>query len=128
MKQIHRAGLVAILAVLAGCASAGGADGGEAETSRNVITTAQLDAATQPNAYEVIRSLNPQWLRRRGPDSFNAQTSLLVIIDDGQHHDVSILNGLRPGDLREIRYVDPRTGMLRYGDRANGGALLVYTR
>ena len=127
--QIRKAVLVGFVAVLAGCASAGSAGGdGETEVSRNTITMEQLDAATQPNAYEVVRSLKPAWLRRRGPDSFRSQTSLLVVVDDGQFHQLGMLQSLRPGDLREIRYVDPRTAMMKYGDRANGGAILVYTR
>lgn len=131
MNPIRRGPLALVLVLLtfvAACAStpdAGGDDGDG--SSRDVITMAQLDAAGGRTAYQVVRQLKPHWLQRRGQVSFQGQTSLLVVVDDS-HREVGVLNTLRAEDIREIRYLDGRRAMMRYGDRANGGALIITLR
>lgn len=121
--------LVPLVAVAAACASTPEpAEEGETSSSRNVITTAQLDGMATQSAYDVVRKLKPRWLQSRGPVSFRGRTNLLVVVDEGQFEGVGHLRSIRAGDVREIRYMDARRGMLKFGDQANGGVILVYMR
>lgn len=129
-KSIALAPLVVVAVLgLAACASTGGqGDGNGTSNARNVITGDQLQEMTGQTAYQAVRRLKPRWLQRRGQVSFRFRTTLLVVVDEGQFYDLGYLHSLRADDVHEIRYMDPRAATLKYGDRANGGALLVETR
>lgn len=120
--------LVLAVVALTGCASTGGGGYDDPATPRNVITSEQLQEISNQTAYQAVRKLKPRWLQRRGQVSFRFQTHLLVVVDESQFVELGYLHSLRAGDVREIQYMDPRQATLKYGDRANGGAILVYLR
>lgn len=122
--------LVTLVLVGSACASASG-DAGDDDsdaTPRDVITTAQLQRDGSISALQVIRKLKPTWLQRRGQQSLNSRTELLLVVDGAVSNDLGPLRSLRAADLREIRFMDAREATLRYGISASGGAILVYTR
>ena len=128
-RRTPRVPLLVLAAVaLTGCASSGGGGDAEPGTPRNVITADQLSEMSNQTAYQAVRKLKPRWLQRRGQVSFRFQTHLLVVVDEAQFVELGYLHSLRAGDVREIHYMDPREATLKFGDRANGGAILVYLR
>lgn len=123
-----RLSLPLLLILAAACASGGAGGDNGAAASRNVITGEQLAEIPDQTAYHAVRKLKPHWLQSRGQVSFGAQTHLLVVVDEGQFQELGYLHSVRAGDVREIRYMAPRRAMLKFGDRASGGAILVSIR
>ncbi|MBW3552915.1 MAG: TonB-dependent receptor plug domain-containing protein [Gemmatimonadetes bacterium] len=128
MKATRMALAVVTGLMMTACASTGGADENGSSSSRNVITAEQLENMSNQSVYDVVRKLKPTWLQRRGHVSFRGNTELLVILDDSQFHDFSLLTSMTAANVEEIRYMDPRKATNKYGIRASGGAILLTTR
>ena len=115
---------LAAAAPLAACASS--SSGRSSSGSRDVISGEQLDAMSTRNALEAVQRLKPTWLRTRGPDA-SRTFPLAVAVDGVIQGGVRTLASYRCADLDEIRYLPARQAMLRFGDRAAGGAILLTT-
>lgn len=128
MKAARMTLAVVIGLMMTACASTGGGERTESPSSRDVITAEQLQSMSNQTVYDVVRKLKPRWLQKRGQGSFRGSTELLVVIDDSQFHDLSLLTSLDASNVEEIRYMDPRKATNKYGTRASGGALLISIR
>lgn len=124
MKPSRIALAVVPVLLLSACASTGSSG---SSSSRNVITLEQLQSMPNQSLYEVVRKLKPTWLSKRGQVSLHGNTQLLVVVDEGQFHELSILTSLTAGEVVELRYMDARRATTKYGYQANGGAILVST-
>lgn len=99
---------------LQGCASTGSGPGG----ARNLITRAQIEESQAITAFDVIRALNPQWLRARGQTVGLANATPVtptVFMDGTRIGDLDILNAYQVRDIQEIHYLDPGRAASRYG-------------
>lgn len=128
MKATRMALAVVTGLMMTACASTGGADQNGSRSSRDVITAEQLENMSNQSVYDVVRKLKPTWLQRRGQVSFRGNTELLVILDESQFHDLSLLTSMTAANIQEIRYMDPARATNKYGIRASGGAILLTTR
>ena len=134
MKQFPVPGMAAVaaltLAVLAGgCASTGNGDGDDpSATQRNAITFEQLQETPDATAMQLVRRLQPIWLRTRGQQTFRGSSGVNVVVDGTVRGDVSVLDSYRAGDLEVIRYMDQREAVLKYGTRVSGPVIELQTR
>ena len=97
-----------------GCASTGSGPGG----SRNLITRAQIEESQAITAHDVIRALNPQWLRARGQTVGLANATPVtptVFMDGTRIGELDVLNAYQVRDIQEIRYLDAGRAASRYG-------------
>lgn len=125
---------VAFLLVLAlplmaatGCV-AGGAGTGASRTGP--IERADVEASSARNAYDLVQSLRPQWLRGRGATSLrNTQPALPVVYVDGMRFGpVESLRQLTVESLQRLEFMSAPDATNRFGTGHGGGALLVQTR
>jgi hypothetical protein len=88
-----------------------------AGSSRNRITTEQLERVTADNAYDAVRILQPQWLEGRGPSSVtNANpTMATVYINGSRAGDIEFLRTVQLTTLAEIRYWTAAEASSRFG-------------
>ena len=96
--------------------------------SRDLITKIDIDESTAKNAYELISSLRPHWLRGRGTKSlkYQAQASYPVIyVNETQYGDIDSLSRLSLHNISEIRYLNPGDATFRFGLDHAGGAILI---
>jgi hypothetical protein len=117
------------LAVSTACATAGtGAT--PAGRSQNIITEDEIAASHEPNAYELIRSLRPMYLKSRGRSSINGSGSDYagVFVDGQLYGDLTTLRNLVTPQIREIRYYSASDAMTRFGMQAGGGAIDIRTK
>lgn len=128
MKAARMTLAVVIGLMMTACASTAGGDQTRSTSSRDVITAEQLQSMSNQTVYDVVRKLKPTWLQKRGQVSFRGNTEMLVVVDESQFHDLSLLTSLNASSVDEIRYMDPRKATNKYGIRASGGALLISTR
>ena len=99
---------------LEGCAAAGTGPG----ASRNLITRSQIEESQAITAYDVIRSLHPQWLRARGQTVGLANATPVtptVFMDGTRIGELDVLNAYQVRDIQEIRYLDAGRAASRYG-------------
>jgi outer membrane receptor for ferrienterochelin and colicin len=117
------------LAVSTACATAGT---GAAPASRNanVISEPEIAASHESNAYEVIRTLRPLYLKSRGKSSINGSGSdfASVYLDGQPYGDLSTLRNIVSSQIREIRYYSSTDAMTRFGMQAAGGAIDIHTK
>jgi hypothetical protein len=82
-----------------------------------------------PDAYALVESLRPRWLRAHGPDGLQGQTvEVQVYLDDARLGGVAALRGIAVTDIAYIRFVDPVAAAARWGGEHINGAIYVSTR
>ena len=134
MLRSRRAALAgaALLVVAAACARAraprdGEPAAGDAPRRRgDVITRAEIARGQYANAYEVVRTLRPQWLLPRGADTFvNAPGEVQVRVDESWLGGVATLSSVAVAGIEAIRYVDPVAAAGRWGGDFRNGAIVI---
>ena len=98
--------------------------------SANVLIEEQILRATASDAYEVVRHLRPNWLRRRGPTTLRRSGSgeVTVYVDGIQFGDTDALRGIQAGDVVGMAYFSAADATMRFGPRQGGAVIEVYTR
>jgi outer membrane receptor for ferrienterochelin and colicin len=107
--------------------------------SRNLITAEEIAAHPARDLYELVRALRPVWMRgnaasitdiRRDPE--NGQRDIrarLVVMHDGSRMgELEELRRIPIETVGEVRYLDSRDAVARYGGEFSGGAILVNSR
>ncbi|HEX2693946.1 MAG TPA: hypothetical protein VHL12_07865 [Gemmatimonadaceae bacterium] len=125
---VARSFYVLAFGALVACASAG--TGTTPSRNSNVITEAEIAASHESNAYDVIRSVRPLYLKSRGKSSVNnsANEYATVYLDGQQYGDLSTLRSIAAAQIREIRYYSASDAMTRFGMQAGGGAIEIFTK
>ena len=116
------------LALSTACASA--ATPGTHARDTNVISENEIAASHESNAFEVIRSLRPMYLKTRGHSSINGTGSdyATVFVDGQQYGDLSTLRNIVSSQIREIRYYGSADATTKFGMQAAGGAIEIRTK
>ena len=95
----------------------------------DVITREEIQSGHWQNAYELIQSLRPRWLRNHGPDSILGQTpDVQVHVDENRLGGINTLRGISTADIVSIRFVDPVSAAARWGGDHANGAIIISTR
>lgn len=110
---------IALLMLLGACAS-GGTRGAPVRRP-NMITDEQIRATNHSTAYDVVRSLRPNWLHTRGPDSFTNPGQIQVYLNDMRLGGVEQLRSLPTSGIAFIQWYDGISAAGRWGlDHGNG--------
>jgi hypothetical protein len=114
---------------MAACATAG-TSASPAARSSNVISEAEISGSHESNAFDLIRSLRPLYLKSRGKSSINNNTNeyATVYLDGQQYGDISTLRTIASAQIREIRYYSASDAMTKFGMQAGGGAIEILTK
>ena len=127
MPRIGRFGLALILVVSCGPPQ-GGADGTTARPDRNVITLPEVQAARTDNAYELVRTLHPMWLRKRGSNSVRYDGDIVVYLNEARIGGPEALRQIESASVTSIRYYDPGAANFKFGSGHQHGAIQVSTQ
>lgn len=120
--------LLAMAAVLAGCASAGGSPGAGATRTRhsqNVITEEELSGVNEGDLYSAIQRLRPNFLVTRGQTSLLNEPGIVVYMDNTRLGDLSTLRQIQVSDVKQVQYFSASEATQRYGTGTPNGAILV---
>lgn len=99
--------------------------------SSNEIVLSELSEPVDGlSAYEVVRRYNSDWLRKRGPTSFNNPNPINVYLDNtgSPYGTVEALQDIRAADVALIRHYDARQAQFKFGVGNVSGAILVETK
>ncbi len=116
---------------LAGCASTGS---GPRTASRDVLTQEDItnSGVAYRSAYEVIQSMQPRWLRKRGApvdggtwDSTDGD--IIIYLNGTRMGGPEALQNIYPDTIARIEYLDTAKAV-RLGQGHQYGAILVTTR
>jgi hypothetical protein len=117
--------VLAMVVVLVACASAAP---GTPRADRDVLTLEEIDGSDQPNAYDLVRTLRPQWLRSRGPSSINNENPIMVYVDGNRMGGPETLSLVPSLSIEEMRFLSPSEAQSRYGLNHTNGAIVILTR
>ena len=142
MRSISRHMFVS-LAALAFASAAGAQNPGKKNS--DVILREELQGAQGSNAYELVQSLRPQWLRERGHETIrtqqverpngrgrievattSAEPALLVYINDSRFGDVDSLRDIPATGLGSLEFISPTKATLRWGSGHTKGVIVVH--
>lgn len=118
--------VVAAILLLTACASSGERTG--TRSPRNVITLEQIEGYHGDNAYLLVKSLHPSWLRERGRQSLALNAPVVVYMDGLRAGTADSLRDVDPRRVARIQYLDARAATSRYGTGHANGAIMVTTR
>lgn len=121
------AGSVLCLTVVVSCASAS-SDRSAPSRDWDVLTTAEVQASNQTDAYGLIRTQRPNWLRQRGRQSVNLQSALVVYMDATRLGGVESLRSIPINMVTSIQYLDATSATQRFGTGHGMGAIVVSSR
>lgn len=121
---------ILVLAMVAPLGCATSRSGAKPSSNRDLLLSGEIERTSAVNAYDAVRQLRPEWLRRRGRSSIqNATAEVLVIYLDGTRlGSLPTLRSIAAGSILEIRHLDATDATTRFGTGHAGGALLIRTK
>jgi hypothetical protein len=119
-----------MLAMLGPIACATTRTGTRTTPERDLLLADEIGRTSAVTAYDAVRQLRPEWLRRRGRSSIQTPRAevLVVYLDGVRFGGPEALRTLTIGGIREIRYLDANDATTRFGTGHAGGALLIQTK
>ena len=96
-----------------------------------LITEEEVSASRATNAYELIRSLRPNFLSYRGETSFDKRASRPypnVYVDDQAFGTISVLQSIPATDVASVRLYRSWEATTKYGTGNTGGVIAIVTR
>jgi hypothetical protein len=130
-------GMFATTLLLAACAvsppqGAGGPrpskDASDGSRDRTVLTQSQFGAHQFNTAFDAIEALRSNWLKTRGPDSFQTPSQVRVYLDNVSLGDTATLRTIAINTIVYIRYFDGVQATARWGLDHGAGVIYVSTR
>ncbi|HSU17409.1 hypothetical protein [Longimicrobium sp.] len=95
---------------------------------RNLLTPEDFAGRHEDNAYALVRTLRPSWLRGSRGVTSNAEGTPVVVYRDGvRMGGENELRSIATVTIREIRYLDAMAATQQFGTDHGGGAILVAT-
>jgi hypothetical protein len=95
----------------------------------DLLTAAELGAASEASVYEAVRRLRPRFLQSRGPTSVSLPSAGPAVWVDGTlMGGVEWLSWLLPRDVVTIRRLSAWDAATMYGSRSTDGVIVVTTR
>jgi hypothetical protein len=95
----------------------------------DVLTRDEIDDSSARTAYELVRSLRPQWLITRGQRSLEqpAEVSIVIYLDNARLGAPDSMRGVALGAVQYLRFFPAPEATLRWGGGHLYGAILIST-
>lgn len=126
-SRVRAVALLSLLAMVtaAGCSAASARGGDEARRDQSVLTQADLRESGFTTVYQAVESLRPNWLRRRGPDSFLAPGQVQVYRDGIRVGGIEQLRAMETLGIAYVEYIDGIAAAGRWGLDHGYGVIFV---
>lgn len=134
MRLRHVVGALLALQLLVGVSSA------QAQKGRrsNLISAEEVAKSSASTAYDLVKTLRPQWLRARGistgqPDPSGGGVSdpgggIMVYVDGMRRGTVDELENIGVERVQEMRFLNANDATQKYGTGHTQGAIEVTTK
>jgi hypothetical protein len=130
MQWRTRGVLLALLLTVADCArphSTSLAGHSSPPVNKTVLLLDEIRASGSATAYDVIESLRPMWLVKRGTQSFFFDKDVIVYLDAARMGDRTALREIPAMTVAWMRFLDAKDANFRYGQGHPYGAIVVST-
>ncbi|MGH7458260.1 MAG: hypothetical protein ACREKN_04135 [Longimicrobiaceae bacterium] len=117
---------LSLLLVSTGCATNGRLSSGRGADEQ--ITREQIEASTATSAYQLVQTLRPRWLRKRGSQSFANEGDIMVYFDNARMGDPASLRQIPVNAVGSISFFNAAAANFRWGPGHTHGVILVSTR
>lgn len=95
-------------------------------SSNQIVVTELPGSAKSQSVYGVIRQYKSQWLKKRGPTSFNNPNPIQVYVDgSGSPDTIESLRHIQATNVSTITYFDAEAAQFRFGVGNVAGAIHV---
>jgi hypothetical protein len=95
---------------------------------RAVLTHTEIHATNLADAFAVVQSLRPQWLRTPGANSFGASDQVQVYLDGNRMGGIDQLRQIATRSIMSMQYLTGLEAAQRWGLNHGAGAIVVSTR
>jgi len=130
MSLVREVAVPLILSLgLMGCGSSSSTQ--QSGVSSDQIVVSELSAPVDGlSAYEVVQRYQSNWLRKRGPSSFNDPVEIKVYLDGSTnpYGSSESLRQIRAMNVSTIEYFDAQEAQFKFGLGNVAGAILVRTK
>ena len=120
---------IAVLVVAAALVAGGPGRADAQKRSRDLIKHDEIIASVREDQdlYSAIQRLRPHFLQNPGRSAQNMSITnpIRVYVGRAEQPGFDFLRSQMAWDVEEVRYLSPSEAGGRFGDRANGGAIVV---
>lgn len=117
--------VLSVVLLFAACASPGRT--ASTHGRFDLLVEEQIRGQSFSTIYDVIAALRPNWLRTRGPDSFNSPSQVQVYVDNMRLGGVANLQQISTVSAYYVQYFDGLEASARWGLGHGAGAIYVST-
>ncbi|MCR4339465.1 MAG: hypothetical protein NUW01_06220 [Gemmatimonadaceae bacterium] len=110
-----------VLAALYGCATSQSVAG---SADPNRVTAEEIAASGGSTAYDIVDRLRPTWFR----DQLTGREVSVYLDNEQTPYSREALRDIPAQDVAELQYLDGQTAIMRWGQAASGGAIVVIRR
>lgn len=115
-----------ILCIVGGILAACGGGNQLTGESPNKITEEEIqEVGTVSNAYILVERLHPDWLQKRGTDSFTNQSTVGVYVEGSRRGGPNVLRQISVMNVKSIEHLSSSEATLRYGSGHPHGVVRV---
>jgi hypothetical protein len=94
---------------------------------RNVIGIEDIRKAGGGNALDLIRSLRPMWIQKRGPQSLHYEGEVVVYMDKARLGGMQALRDISVSSLTSLQFLDVAAANYKFGPGHPYGAIVLST-
>lgn len=94
------------------------------------ISAEQMESAAERHntAHSVVENLRPLWLRKRGQNSIENPSDIVVYVDGSRYGTPDVLHQILANDVASMEFLSPAEATNRYGTGHAHGAILVNSK
>jgi len=119
--------LTLMCVLVSGCGARSGT-GGTARGDTNVITAAEIDGSGHADAFSLVQSLRPGWLRVRGASTVAGSETVKIYLDGSLLGGAQMLRQISTQSIGSLQYLSGLEATQRYGLDHGAGAIIVSTQ
>jgi len=101
--------------------------GPPARANPHFISLAEIQNSGEASAFDVIQTLRPLWLTKRGPQSIQYDTDILVYLGTAQLGELSTLRQIPATTVASMEFLDAKAANYRFGMSHPNGAIVIST-
>jgi hypothetical protein len=98
-----------------------------AKRNAKIILSDEIRASAAATAFELVQSLRPSWLNKRGPQSLQNEGDIHVYIGETRMGDSDALREIAAASISSIRYLDAKEANYKFGQGHPYGAIVIST-
>jgi hypothetical protein len=119
---------VVLLALsLSACASTPAPERSE-RSGRAMLTNTEIHSTNYADAYSVVQSLRPEWLRAPAANSFRSSDQIQVYLDGNRMGGTDQLRQIMTRSIMSMQFLTGLEASQRWGLNHGGGAIVISTR